>query len=44
MGKSVRDMLNALIADERDPKALANLARRQMRRKIHVLRGAPQPL
>jgi transposase len=40
MGKSGRDMLNALVAGERDPEVLANLARRQMRKKIPALREA----
>ena len=42
MGKSGRDMLNALVAGERDPEVLANLARRQMRKKIPLLREALQ--
>jgi transposase len=42
MGKSGRDMLNALVAGERDPEVLANLARRQMRKKIPALRDALQ--
>ena len=42
MGKSGRDMLNALVAGERDPEVLANLARRQMRKKIPALREALQ--
>jgi transposase len=40
MGKSGRDMLDALVAGERDPEVLANLARRQMRKKIPALREA----
>jgi transposase len=40
LGKSGRDMLDALVAGERDPEVLANLARRQMRRKIPRLREA----
>ena len=35
-----RDMLAALVAGERDPKALARLARRSMRQKILVLEEA----
>jgi transposase len=42
MGKSGRDMLDALVAGERDPEVLANLARRQMRKKIPALREALQ--
>jgi transposase len=42
LGKSGRDMLDALVAGERDPEVLANLARRQMRRKIPALREALQ--
>jgi transposase len=42
MGKSGRDMLEALVAGERDPEVLANLARRQMRKKIPALRDALQ--
>ena len=42
MGKSGRDILNALVAGERDPEVLANLARRQMRKKIPALREALQ--
>jgi transposase len=34
MGKSGRDMLDALVAGETDPQVLADLARRQMRKKI----------
>jgi transposase len=37
---SVRDMIEALIAGERDPKALAQLARRSMRAKIPALEQA----
>jgi transposase len=40
LGKSGRDMLDALVAGERDPEMLANLARRQMRKKIPLLREA----
>lgn len=40
LGKSGRDMLDALVAGERDPEVLANLARRQMRKKIPALRAA----
>jgi transposase len=40
LGKSGRDMLDALVAGERDPEILANLARRQMRKKIPLLREA----
>jgi transposase len=39
-GVSGRDMLAALVAGERDPKALAQLARRSMRKKITVLEEA----
>ena len=39
-GASGRDMLAALVAGERDPKALARLARRSMRQKILVLEEA----
>jgi len=39
-GVSGRDMLAALVAGERDPKALAQLARRSMRAKITVLEEA----
>jgi transposase len=39
-GKSGRDMLNALAAGERDPRALAQLARRVMRRKTAALEEA----
>src|SRR5215212_9356376 len=40
IGKSGRDMLDALIAGETDPAVLAQLARRQMRKKIPLLREA----
>jgi transposase len=40
LGKSGRDMLDALVAGETDPEVLADLARRQMRKKIPVLRDA----
>ena len=40
MGKSGRDMLNALVAGETNPDVLADLARRQMRKKIPALRDA----
>ena len=40
MGKSGRDMLDALVAGETDPDVLAQLARRQMRKKIPLLREA----
>jgi transposase len=40
LGKSGRDMLDALVAGETDPAVLAQLARRQMRKKIPVLREA----
>jgi transposase len=39
-GASGRDMLAALIAGQRDPHALADLARKKMRAKISVLRQA----
>jgi transposase len=39
-GASGRDMLAALVAGERNPKVLAQLARRTMRRKITVLEEA----
>jgi hypothetical protein len=39
-GVSGRDMLAALVAGERDPKVLAQLARRSMRAKISVLEEA----
>jgi hypothetical protein len=40
-GVSGRQMLQALIAGQRDPKALAQLARASMRSKIAVLEQAP---
>jgi transposase len=40
MGKSGRDMLDALVAGTTDPDVLAQLARRQMRKKIPALREA----
>jgi transposase len=40
LGKSGRDMLDALVAGETDPQVLADLARRQMRKKIPALREA----
>jgi transposase len=40
MGKSGRDMLDALVAGETDPEVLADLARRQMRKQIPALREA----
>src|SRR6266571_6240306 len=39
-GVSGRDMLAALIAGQRDPYALADLARKRMRAKTSVLRQA----
>ena len=39
-GPSGRDMLAALVAGQRDPKALAQLARRTLRRKITLLEEA----
>ena len=39
-GKSGRAMMGALVAGERNPKALAQLARSSMRRKISVLEEA----
>jgi transposase len=39
-GVSGRDMLAALVAGERDPKVLAQLARRSMRKKITALEEA----
>jgi transposase len=39
-GKSGRDMLNALAAGERSPKALAQMARTSLRRKIPALQEA----
>jgi transposase len=40
MGKSGRDMLDALVAGTTDPEVLAQFARRQMRKKIPRLREA----
>ena len=40
MGKSGRDMLDALVAGTTDPVALAELARGQLRKKIPALREA----
>jgi transposase len=40
LGKSVRDMLNALLAGEEDVGALAELARGRMRAKLPTLRQA----
>ena len=40
LGKSGRDMLNALVAGERDPVKLAELARRRLRGKIPELQRA----
>jgi transposase len=40
MGKSGRDMLDALVAGTTDPDVLADRARRQMRKKIPALREA----
>jgi transposase len=40
LGKSGRDMLDALVAGTSDPEVLADLARRQMRKKIPALREA----
>jgi len=40
LGKSGRDMLDALVAGTTDPAVLAELARRQMRKKIPALREA----
>jgi transposase len=40
MGKSAREMIEALIAGERDPVVLAEMARTRMRPKIGVLREA----
>jgi len=40
LGKSGRDMLDALVAGTTDPAVLADLARRQMRKKIPLLREA----
>jgi transposase len=42
LGKSGRDMLDALVAGETDPDVLAELARKQMRKKIPALREALQ--
>lgn len=42
LGKSGRDMLNALVSGERDPVKLADLARRSLRGKIPELRQALQ--
>jgi transposase len=42
LGKSGRDMLDALVAGTTDPQVLADLARRQMRKKIPALREALQ--
>jgi transposase len=39
-GTSGRDMMNALVAGERSPKALAQLARTRMRRKMAALVAA----
>jgi transposase len=40
LGKSGRDMLDALVAGTTDPEVLADLARRQMRKKIPLLQDA----
>jgi len=40
MGKSGRDMLNALVAGTKDPEVLADLARGRLRAKIPALREA----
>ncbi len=40
LGKSGRDMLDALVAGERDPQVLAELARRRLRIKIPQLQQA----
>jgi transposase len=40
LGKSGRDMLEALVAGTTDPNVLADLARRQMRKKIPALQEA----
>jgi transposase len=40
LGKSGRDMLDALVRGTTDPQVLAELARRQMRKKIPALREA----
>jgi transposase len=42
LGKSGRDMLDALVAGTTDPNVLADLARRQMRKKIPLLQEALQ--
>lgn len=42
LGKSGRDMLDALVAGQSDPAVLADLARRQMRKKIPALQEALQ--
>ena len=42
LGKSGRSMLDALVAGTTDPGVLADLARRQMRKKIPALREALQ--
>jgi transposase len=42
LGKSGRDMLDALVQGTTDPVVLANLARRQMRKKIPLLQEALQ--
>jgi transposase len=42
LGKSGRDMLDALVEGTRDPVVLADLARRQMRKKIPLLQEALQ--
>jgi transposase len=42
LGKSGRDMLDALVAGTTDPEVLADLARRQMRKKIPLLQDALQ--
>src|ERR671911_917002 len=39
LGKSGRDMLDALVAGETDPNVLAELARKQLRKKIPALEG-----
>jgi transposase len=40
LGKSGRDMLDALVAGETDPNVLAELVRKQLRKKIPALREA----
>ena len=40
IGKSGRDMLDALVAGTTDPRVLADLARGQLRKKIPALREA----